>query len=176
MIRSNNFPLTMAFTALKSLVVSLIFLPLAALILVLPMVRLVVPVWPHPVEERLNAEGRPVLSLVDSTRSSAGPRSRPVSAAVFDRVEGGYTIGYVVGLRDAAGAFLAPPAAPLWWPELELAECSLGVSVERVLDWQACDAFLRVHHPNRMTTLARLKLALDRLRVPPSHRTETKGG
>lgn len=169
MIRRNKLPLTMTLTALKSLVVSLIFLPLALLILALPMVRLVVPVWPQPVEERLDAEGRPVLSLVDSERPAAGSRARPVSAAVLDRVEGGYTIGYVVGLRDDAGASLAPPAAALWWPELELADCTLGITVERALDWQACGAFLRIHHPNRMTTLARLKVALDRLRVPPRH-------
>ena len=173
MIRCNSFPLITTLTALKSLVVSLIFLPLAALILTLPMVRLLVPVWPDPVEERLDVDGRPVLSLVDSERPGSGPRALPVSAAVLDRVEGGHTIGYVVALRDAEGATRVPPSAPLWWPELELAECALGISVERTLDWQSCSAFLRIHHPNRMTTLARFQLALDRLGAPPRHRTGT---
>lgn len=140
--------------------------------LTVPLVRLLVPVWPPPVEERLDEQGRPILSLVEARRDEPEPRSRPLSAAVLDRVEGGSTIGYVVGLRDPDGETRPPPNAPLWWPMIELAECSLGITVERTLDWQPCDTVLRVHHPNRMSTFDRLQVAVDRLNRM-RHQTET---
>ena len=64
-------PPRVSFAALKTLVVSLIFLPLAAVILAVPLVRLLVPVWPAPVEERLDVDGRPVLALAESGGSPA---------------------------------------------------------------------------------------------------------
>lgn len=136
------------------------------MILALPLIRLLVPVWPVAVEERLDEQGRPLLSLIERQRGDSEPRAEPLSAAVLDLSRGGRMIGYVVGLRDAAGASQRPPDAVLWWPGLELPDCSLGVTVERSLDWRPCGLVLRVHHPNRMTTLERLQVALDRLALP----------
>lgn len=148
---------------LKTIVVSLIFLPIAAVVLLVPLVRLAIPVWPAEVEERLDPEGRPVLEFAASDGDDPTIRSRPLSAAVLDREGRSPALGYVVAVRDPSGRTRTPPEAVLWWPAVEHPGCDLGLSVERVLIWHPCSDYLRVHHPNRMTTLSRSNVALDRL-------------
>ena len=148
---------------MKTLLVSLIFLPVAAVVLLLPLVRLIVPVWPEPIEERLDPDGRPLLTLAASTDADPSVRSRPLSAAALDRLGGPITLGYVVALRDGEGRTSKPPDEPLWWPEVEQPGCDLGLTVERSLMWWPCAEFERVHHPNRMTTVSRFRVAVDRL-------------
>ena len=169
---------------MKTLVVSLIFLPLAVIVLSLPLHRLVLPLLPGAVIERLDAENRTVLEPVEKVDDSTAVRSRPRSAAVVDRVDGPPVLGYVVGLRDADGGFEPPPSDGFWWPAAVVPGCSLGVSVQRVVDWLPCERLERVHHPNRLTSIARFRVALDRLLGAPPvltadslrHETETNAG
>lgn len=148
---------------MKTIVVSLIFLPIAAVVLLVPLVRLAVPVWPVAVEERLDPDGRPLLAFADPDEDDPSVRSRPLSVAVLDRDRMPPALGYVVAVRDSDGNTLEPPGSVLWWPGLERPGCDIGLSVERVLVWRPCSDYLRVHHPNRMTTTSRLSVALDRL-------------
>lgn len=152
---------------MKTLVVSLIFLPLAVIVLSIPLHRLVVPLWPGTVIERLNAESRPVLEPWGAVDDPTAVRSRPRSAAVVDRVGGPPVLGYVVGLRNSEGEFEPPPGDGFWWPAAVVPGCSLGVSVQRVVDWLPCQDIERVHHPNRLTSIARFRVALDRLLGTP---------
>ncbi|NKI35926.1 hypothetical protein HFP89_12210 [Wenzhouxiangella sp. XN79A] len=169
---------------MKTLVVSLIFLPFAAVVLAVPLHRLVLPLWPEPVVERLDADNRPVLEPASRVDAPATVRSRPHSAAVIDRVDGAPILGYVVGLRDADGVTRPPPADGFWWPAVVLPECTLGVSRQRVVDWLPCAGIERVHHPNRLSSVARFRVALDRLLGAPPvipvdalrHETETNAG
>ncbi|MBY6205274.1 hypothetical protein [Halomonas denitrificans] len=150
---------------MKTIVVSLIFLPIAAVVLLVPLVRLAAPVWPVAVEERLDPVGRPELAFAGPDEDDPTVRSRPLSAAVLDRGRNPPVLGYVVAVREPDGVTREPPASALWWPGVERPGCDLGLSVERVLTWRPCSEFLRVHHPNRMTTISRLSVALDRLLV-----------
>ncbi len=148
---------------MKTIVVSLIFLPIAAVVLLVPLVRLAVPVWPVAVEERIDPDGRPLLTFAEADDDDPSVRSRPLSVAVLDRNRTPPALGYVVAVRDSDGNTLDPPGSVLWWPGLERPGCDIGLSVERVLMWRPCSDYLRVHHPNRMTTMSRLRVALDRL-------------
>jgi hypothetical protein len=153
---------------LKTTLVSLIFLPLAVAVLSIPLHRLVQPLWPEKVIERLDAQNRPVLEPVEAVESPAAIRSIPRSAAVIDRIDGSPVLGYVVGLRDADGAEQPLPGDGFWWPSVVLPGCSLAVNVQRVVEWVPCTEIARVHHPNRITSAARFKIALDRLIGPPA--------
>lgn len=153
---------------LKTTLVSLIFLPLAVAVLSIPLHRLVQPLWPEKVVERLDAENRPVLDPVAGVDSPARLRSTPRSAAVIDRIDGSPVLGYVVGLRDADGTEQPLPGDGFWWPSIVLPGCSLAVSVQRVVEWMPCSEIARVHHPNRITSAARFKIAVDRLIGPPA--------
>lgn len=169
---------------MKTLVVSLIFLPLAVIVLSLPLHRLVLPLWPGTVTERLDAENRPVLEPSGAVEDPTAVRSRPRSAAVVDRIDAPPVLGYVVGLRNAEGGFEPPPSDGFWWPAAVVPGCSLGVSVQRLVDWLPCEEVERVHHPNRLTSIARLRVAVDRLLGAPPvlpadslrHETETNAG
>ena len=149
-----------------------------------PLHRLVLPLWPEAVIERLDAEGRPVLEPVGAVDDPVAVRSRPASAAVIDRVVGAPVLGNVVGLRAADGVTQPPPPGGFWWPAAVMSDCALGVSMQRVVDWLPCAGIERVHLPNRLSTAARFRVALDRLLgAPPAlpadphrHETETNAG
>lgn len=179
---------------MKTILVSLIFLPLAVAVLSIPLHRLIQPLWPEPVAERLDAQNRPVLDVVDRIDPPTAIRSMPRSAAVIDRVDVPPLLGYVVGLRDADGVEHALPGDGFWWPSVVLPGCSVAVSVQRVVSWWSCAEIERIYHPNRITSAARFKIAVDRLIGPPAaltvpasssdelspgadrHETETKAG
>lgn len=153
---------------MKTVIVSLIFLPLAVAVLSIPLHRLIQPLWPEPVVERLDEQNRPVLERADRIEPPTIIRSTPRSAAVIDRVGSPPLLGYLVGFRDADGEPLPLPGDGFWWPSVVVPGCSLAISVQRAVEWWSCAEIERIHHPNRITSVARFKIAVDRLIGPPA--------
>lgn len=148
--------------------------------LLVPLHRLIVPLWPDAVYERLDPAQRPVLVLEAGVDEADPVRSRPISAAVVDRTDGQRQLGYVVALRRVDGSTVRPPPDGYWWPALDEPGCELGLSIERTVHWVDCADVQRVHHPNRLTTFSRFRVALDRLfggpRIADRHETATVAG
>ena len=138
----------------------------AAVVMLVPVYRLLIPHWPEPLVEWIDDTG--VLRLEPLERrlySNATPRSRPRSAARVDLIDGQRRLGYVVGVLDATGEHRALLPAGWWRPrrgpcELGLAEAT-GVDV---VDWIPCEQVARVAWPNRLNFLGRLGFAVARVR------------
>ena len=163
--------------------VSLICLPLAALLLLIPLHRLITPMWPAAIEEHRFSDGSIQLRQAGARGSNYGLlRSHPLSAAILDLSGGDVALGYVIAMRSQAAsdseddsaemeiAVMNVPNQPFWQPAdyaAEGATCKLALSEgEEVPRWLACDSIHRVVLPNRLTLMQKLEVALARLDDP----------
>ena len=169
-----NSPLNV-FSSLSIWLVSLICVPLAALLLLAPLHRLIVPKWPVAIEEHSFSDGTTRLMQASDTHGLL--RSRPLSAAVLDLSTGQSTLGYVVAIRaerleqaesDTDGTFsLRLPEKPHWRIAdlpVENLSCTLALSQPgQSPSWLSCETVQRVVLPNQLSVLQKLEVALARL-------------
>ena len=145
----------------RAAVVSPTLLAFAALMLLVPLYRLVVPYWPEPIVEHLLPDGRVLLrGAGDAFRGGGVVRSRPLHAARIDFADGRSSLAYVVAVRRSGAPATAPPDGVVWEPDgddCEIATRAPGGKTE----WVACSAVARVSQPNRMRPAARARLALQ---------------
>jgi hypothetical protein len=141
--------------------VSLTLLAFAALILLLPLYRLAAAQWPAPVDEFLLADGRTLL--VDAGvryRGDGVKRSRPLNAARIRFADGRSELAYVVAMK-IDGTARPPLEGVVWSPAAGQCELALAGFGEPPVRWLPCGEIAQVVKPNRMTSSARLRLALD---------------
>ena len=175
-----NSPLNV-FSSLSVGLVSLICLPLAALLLLAPLHRLVLPMWPATIEEHSFSDGTTRLMQTADTQGLL--RSRPLSAAVLDLNNGQSMLGYVIAVRpespepgesDSDPGSSTPsvdssrlPAQSHWQiSDLAIADlpCSLAVSQPGQSPyWLPCASVERVVMPNQLNLLQKFEVAIARL-------------
>ena len=177
-----NSPLNV-FSSLSVGLVSLICLPLAALLLLAPLHRLVLPMWPVTIEEHSFSDGTTRLMQAADTQGLL--RSRPLSAAVLDLNNGQSMLGYVIAVQPespepadsdpdpdpgpstASIDSIRLPAQSHWQiSDLAIADlpCSIAVSQPGQLPyWLPCASVERVMMPNQLNLLQKFEVALARL-------------
>ncbi|MDT8449803.1 MAG: hypothetical protein RQ847_06475 [Wenzhouxiangellaceae bacterium] len=126
-----------------------------------PFHRLLVPMWPETIVERVYPDGRIVLVEADRRLFDDGfSRSRPLNAARLD-LGGGFELGYVVSVRSG-GQIALPPSDRVWQPDSDDCELGLRIPGEKVR-WVPCQRIRRVVQPNRLTLVERVEVAFRRV-------------
>ncbi|MEM1081733.1 MAG: hypothetical protein AAGH65_09150 [Pseudomonadota bacterium] len=158
-------------------VVSLICLPLASMLLLIPMHRVVEPLWPSTIDEYVLADGSVHLVQTDSPEHRF-PRSRlrsqPLSATVLDMKQGPQRLGFVVSVlatqpAESDSSLQQPWINPSIWPTGDGPvsmpdECRIALSVPgRPIEWLDCANLIRAVQPNRLALMEQLQVALARL-------------
>ena len=179
-----NSPLNV-FSSLSIWLVSLICLPLAALLLLAPLHRLIVPKWPVTIEEHSFSDG--TTRLMQAADAQGLLRSRPLSAAVLDLNTGQSMIGYVVAIQsggpeqaesgtDRAVSLRLPEQSHWRTDGLPAADqpCRLALSQPGQSPyWLPCENIQRVVLPNQLSVLQKLEVALARLEDTDSNQEST---
>lgn len=145
----------------RAAVVSPTLLAFAALMLLLPLYRLVLPYWPEPIVEHLLPDGRVLLRGASETFRAGGViRSRPVHAARIEFADGRTSLAYVVAVRRNGAPATAPPAGVVWQPDGD--DCEIATRPPNgEAKWMPCSTVVEVSKPNRMHLAARARLALQ---------------
>jgi len=138
----------------------------AAVVMLLPVYRLMIPHWPEPLVEWIDDTGVLRLEPLDHRLySDATRRGRPRSAARVDLIDGQRRLGYVVGVLDATGEHRTLLPAGWWRPRSGPCKVGLaGAAGVDVVDWIPCEQVQRVAWPNRLNFLGRLDFAVARVR------------
>lgn len=146
----------------RAAVVSPTLLAFAALMLLLPFYRLVVPYWPEPIVEQLLPDGRVLLRGAGETFRGGGVvRSRPAHAARIEFADGRASLAYVVAVRRPGSPATAPPDGMVWRPGDADCEIATRPPIGEAT-WVPCRSVDEVSKPNRMHLAARARLALQR--------------
>lgn len=147
---------------LNPLLVSLTLIAFAALMLLLPLYRLVAVHWPEPIVERVYPDGTVTLQEAEPAIGDDGiERSRPISAARVELADGRVTLGYVVSVRNQRGGTEPPPSGTAWQPAARACELALMRPGEPAV-WKSCRDIVEVSRPNRMRLATRARLAIAR--------------
>ncbi|MEM7053756.1 MAG: hypothetical protein AAF446_04325 [Pseudomonadota bacterium] len=149
----------------------------------IPLHRLLVPMWPMAIEEQYHSDGSMQLRQAKASNLNENRlRSRPLSAARLDMHNGQRVLGYVVAMR-AEGlstnesavdpvANLNLPDYPIWQPHtITAAEAACKLALSQPGEppmWLSCDSVHRVVLPNRLTLMQKFEVALARLADAPS--------
>jgi len=149
-------------TLIKTTLVSLTLTAFAALMLLLPLVRLVAVHWPEPIAERVYPDGTVALrEAVLSIGDEGVERSRPLTAARVEFADGRVKLGYVVSVRNERGQIEPPPTGTAWQPTERACELALMRPAEPAV-WEPCPDIVEVSRPNRMRLTTRARLAVAR--------------
>ena len=147
---------------LSPLIVSLTLIAFAALMLLLPLYRLVVVHWPEPIVEFVYPDGAVKLHESAPSIGDAGvERSRPLTAARVEFADGRVLLGYVLSLRNERGEIEPPPTGTAWQPTAP--RCALALMQPgKSVSWKSCPDIVEVSKPNRMALTTRARLAVAR--------------
>ena len=146
----------------RPLLVSLTLVAFAALMLLLPLYRLVAVHWPEPIAERIYPDGAVKLQEAGPAIGDDGvERSRPLTAARVEFADGRVALGYVVSVRNERGEIKPPPTGTAWQPAERACELALMRPPEPAV-WESCPDIIEVSKPNRMALTTRARLAAAR--------------
>jgi|GEM_PF-3709711 len=160
--------------------VSLICVPLAAIVLMLPMHRVLTPLWPSGIQEYILTDGSTRLVQADEQIKTMDQqsRSRPFSAAMLDLSDQTTMIGYIIGARLVSENDVElPQSLPIpdarWWQprhqwaadvDVDDTKCQLAISQpDQEPAWLDCNDVRIVSMPNQLSLLEKLAVAFQRL-------------
>ena len=130
--------------------------------MLLPLYRLVVVHWPERIVEYVYPDGGMALHESRAVINDDGvARSRPLTAARIEFVDGRRMLGYVVSVRNRHGAIEQPPPGTAWQPTGRGCQLALMPPGEPVT-WAPCVDIVEVSKPNRMALTTRARLAVAR--------------
>ncbi|MDT8409877.1 MAG: hypothetical protein RQ741_09795 [Wenzhouxiangellaceae bacterium] len=127
--------------------------------LLIPMHRLVTPMWSEPIVERIFPDGRVELAFADHGVNDAGSvRSIPLTAARIELDRGRQLVAYVTAIRLESGRLESPPQGLIWRPPAE--DCQLAISSSSGdTEWLECRSVEQVVLWNRLNLLQRARLS-----------------
>lgn len=156
-------------------------------LLLIPLHRIILPLWPGPVEEVMILDSaqnavrlQPARRFGDGAADrSGGISSRPRYAVRIERVDDETLYGYVLGFRDPdQGMLIEQPFDPGWnWLEADQLPAGAQVVVEDpggARTYVGTHAVARLVRPNRLAPEDKIRLTWIRLKHQWRQRVERR--